>query len=383
LSSLTPHLSLLASMVWLLKPPPWVLSWLRKGSVGLTLGAYVAAFISPGSFWPSGFVALTIPFFLILQLFLAIYWLFSQYLKASLHTLAVLLGLPFLYSTVQYSVNKVPDKNSFTVLSYNVRVFNAYDYLGGEKSLKTAQMINWLAQHPADIKCLQEFYYLPGSKVFNTLQRIAEAGKYQWVTVPSQQKDRQKPTFGAAIFSKLPIVKHGILPLGKQPHHKGLYADVLKNNDTIRIINVHLQSMSIDEENLFGSEGHTKQAQQERLWELFYRLKKGFIQRAKQVAILDEFIRQSPHPIILCGDLNDVPYSFTYTTLKQNLHNAFEAKGSGFGFTFRGKQLFFLRIDHQFFSPKRLSIQRFKTLQEIAFSDHYPIEGVYALEAIN
>lgn len=92
--------------------------------------------------------------------------------------------------------------------------------------------------------------------------------------------------------------------------------------------------------------------------------------------ILKKHLLGSPYPVILAGDFNDLPYSYTYFSLRENLENAFESKGRGFGFTYN-KVLFFLRIDNVFFD-KALEVLQFKTLREVDYSDHYPISAVFA-----
>lgn len=103
--------------------------------------------------------------------------------------------------------------------------------------------------------------------------------------------------------------------------------------------------------------------------------------RASQVKILSEHIKNSPYPVILAGDFNDVPYSYTYFTLKSILLNAFEEAGRGFGFTYN-KVLFFLRIDNIFYD-EAFEIRQFKTHREVDYSDHYPISAVFKLDRIS
>jgi endonuclease/exonuclease/phosphatase (EEP) superfamily protein YafD len=84
---------------------------------------------------------------------------------------------------------------------------------------------------------------------------------------------------------------------------------------------------------------------------------------------------------ILVGDFNDVPYSYTYFTLRNIMDNGFEKAGKGFGFTYN-KVLFFLRIDNIFYDQD-LGILDFKTHSEVDYSDHYPVSAVFSLENKN
>jgi endonuclease/exonuclease/phosphatase family metal-dependent hydrolase len=80
----------------------------------------------------------------------------------------------------------------------------------------------------------------------------------------------------------------------------------------------------------------------------------------------------------LCGDLNDVPYSYTYFHLKKYLDNAFEKAGNGFEISLNSP-IFYVRIDNQFFSPS-IEIFNYQTYQNIEYSDHFPIKVLYGLE---
>ena len=52
----------------------------------------------------------------------------------------------------------------------------------------------------------------------------------------------------------------------------------------------------------------------------------------------------SPYPVILAGDLNDVPNSYAYTKVKGDMKDAFLEKGVGLGETFTSATSSILRI---------------------------------------
>ena len=129
--------------------------------------------------------------------------------------------------------------------------------------------------------------------------------------------------------------------------------------------------MSIDVENVVNTEKLARSYK-----DTGYRLRNGFISRAQQVKGLVESIKSCKYKMILCGDLNEIPYSYAYFSLRNLLHNAFEKAGNGFGFTYNGK-LFFLRIDNQFFSED-LQSHSFMTHRNIDYSDHFPLTATYS-----
>ena len=129
--------------------------------------------------------------------------------------------------------------------------------------------------------------------------------------------------------------------------------------------------MAINEENVLNTDRLARSYK-----DTGYRLRKGFVSRAIQIKGLVNNIKECKYKIILCGDLNELPYSYPYFSLRGQLHNAFEKAGNGFGFTYNGK-LFFLRIDNQFFS-KNLEINNFMTHRNIDYSDHFPLTASYS-----
>lgn len=110
------------------------------------------------------------------------------------------------------------------------------------------------------------------------------------------------------------------------------------------------------------------------------RLKRGFTTHSRQINIVDSCVRNSPYPVIVCGDFNSMPYSYVYQKMRHNLSNAFEDAGNGFGFSYRDPKLFFLRIDNQFYSDSRLHVFDYQTHRDIELSDHFPITATYTFK---
>lgn len=256
---------------------------------------------------------------------------------------------------------------NFSVLNYNAKIFNAYQ--PDAEGEATQKVIRWLSEDDSGIKCFQEFYHWKDSKVLNTIEHLEKKGLYQSHFQRAYTND-VGGLVGMVIFSKYPIIKKGSLKVKDKHSYGAIFIDVLFNADTIRIYNIHLKSMSINTESLIDTDNLQKN-----YFDLFRRLKNGFVQRAKQIKIVQEHLADCPYKIVLCGDLNDLPYSYTYQQLSQDLNNAFEDGGKGFGFTFNS-WLFFLRIDNQFFS-KNITIKDCQTIREIDYSDHFPIKANY------
>ncbi len=334
----------------------------------ITLLAYVSTYVSPEKFWVAGFLSLAIPGLLLLNVLLLLFYLFKGRIWFLFPLIALLAGYRYLSASFSVNPQNGPEVDSFSVLNYNVRVFNSYAYLQKENQTGKS-MIDWIADHDADVKCLQEFYNEDSSNLYNTFSRIRRGDQYHGY-VRSSATNRIGGQFGLAIFSRFPILTKGEVTFRDNKQQHAIYTDLLINQDTVRVYNVHLQSMSIDERKI----GDMEKAK-ENYTAIARKLKFGFINRARQIDNLILHINQSPHRVIVCGDFNDLPYSYTYSRLKGRLHNAFEEAGNGLGFSYNGK-LFFLRIDNQFYS-EGLEPQNFETYRDVTYSDHYPVQASY------
>jgi endonuclease/exonuclease/phosphatase family metal-dependent hydrolase len=93
------------------------------------------------------------------------------------------------------------------------------------------------------------------------------------------------------------------------------------------------------------------------------------IARSGQANMLAMDMKESEAPIIVCGDFNDVPYSYVYNTMLGDKIDGFKECGSGFMYTFRGDKK--VRIDYIFHDKGLEGLSYYK--KELSYSDHYPV----------
>jgi endonuclease/exonuclease/phosphatase family metal-dependent hydrolase len=353
-----------------IKPKQPIRNTLRIALMLFTGVCYLSVLVSPGFFWLFGFLALTIPILLALHFILLLLTIPHFGRPFFLHLAALAAGIMFINATISYNCDS--EGGELKVLSYNVRVFNNYSTLRNKDYTTSKKMINWSVNNDAQIKCFQEYYNNDKSEVFNVKNKLIKAG-WKYTHEKIVLRDRARAEFGLAIFSKYKIVKNGEVKGKKGEFLNTIYADVLKGKDTVRIYCAHLESMAINEENVVNTERLAKSYK-----DTGWRLRSGFVARSAQVQALVENITNCPYKIILCGDLNELPYSYAYFSLHRKLENAFEEAGQGFGFSYNGK-LFFLRIDNQFFSDD-FKIHAFNTHREVNYSDHFPLTASYSWE---
>lgn len=341
--------------------------------------AYLSVLVSPEYFWLSGFVSMLIPFCIAANVFFVFLWWWRKRWYALYSLFVLIIGFPFWQASISFGGIWKADfeqtKNYVSVLSYNVREFDVYQGSDNKHTI-TKKTIKWLKNDTSDIKCIQDFYNSESAETFNTREQLSaqDSDTPYYFHVRYTSANHNRGQFGIAIFSKYPFISKGEVPFRVRTDNGAIFADIVKGKDTLRIYNIHLESMSINQNELQPID-----KPEETFLYAGKRLKKGFSMRAQQVQTIVSHIQTSPYPVILCGDLNDLPYSFTYFKLRGSLDNSFESRGVGTEFTFNGK-LFFLRIDNQFYEDEKLNCLYFNTHREIPFSDHYPVRAVYEIE---
>jgi endonuclease/exonuclease/phosphatase family metal-dependent hydrolase len=251
-----------------------------------------------------------------------------------------------------------------------VRLFNLYNWID-DPSVKNS-IYEFLLSEDPDVLCIQEYFYNKEDPYNNTRNFERLHSRYSHIVYSSS--NNKDFNFGIAIFSRYPIVNSGKIEFVNSSNIS-IYSDIVINSDTVRVINNHLQSVQFTQENInfIDSLGmHKNRRNISGGINIAYQLKEAFIRRSRQVDIIVSHIKQSPHPVIITGDFNDTPVSYTYRSLRsQKLTDAFVVSGKGMGNSYVSKLPFF-RIDYILHS-KQLKSFYFDS-PRIELSDHYPLK---------
>lgn len=318
----------------------------------MSLLIYASVLISPQQFTYVGLLAFAIPIVVGLNAVVFVLALLFSSKMRWVSGLCLLISFPFWSPAYRLTGNEDMAQDGVKVLSYNVKWFT------NSRGKNYAEVLQWINDQDADIMCFQEFYPLK-----NIAPRLRQNGKYEVAT----DKDR----FSVSIYSKFPIVEQGLL-FDVEQLNNIRFADIDMEGDTVRVYNVHLQSM--------GMNTNSKSSMSDIENSMKPNLKKfvnSHARRVEQMQVLQDHIQESPYPVLLAGDFNDIPYSFNYFQMKKYMNNAFEENGKGFGFTFN-EGIPFLRIDNQFVT-EHWRVKAFKTFSEVNFSDHHPIMGIFEI----
>ena len=324
--------------------------------------SYLAPFVSPNIFWPIAFFGLLFPIFFLLNLFFLTLWLIQMKKPFWANLIVLIIGINSIGKLVGNAdkENVQEAKNTFSIMSYNVRLFNAYNWIK-EEEVKD-KIFDLFNQRNTDILCIQEFY---APKQLPKLD-------YPFQHIGLQNKKSQ---WHMAIYSKYNQINKGTVSIkGERMNNTCIFSDMIIDKDTIRVYNIHLASNWFDKSDLAFMENPkmSKEAIKQGVFGIVKRLKNSFQKRAMQVEVIKQHMEKAPYKIIVCGDFNDTPNSFAYHKISEGLQDAFLNKGKGIGSTFLGK-IPFLRIDYILHSS-RFKTNTFDTHQQ-KLSDHKAIES--------
>ncbi len=356
----------------------------RKGKLMFTLTVLaniclvftlLTPYVSPEKYWPIELFGLAYPVIYIVNVFFIIFWSLFRRKRVFITIALVALSYRDIRSYVQFQVfkEKTPVHNTLKVISYNVRLFNLYNWT--DKKSRT-EIFAMLKKEAPEIVCIQEFYNSSKKNINNldSLLNIRKEKSYYHVEYSSHQNESDK--WGLITVSSYPIVHKGKVLFNEETNNLCIYSDIKIKEDTVRVFNVHFQSNRLKKEDYeFIGDPYSKKDDEKisASKNILRRLKIGVTKRASQVDTVTRYIQNSPYPVIICGDFNDTPCSYTYHRLSDNLKDTFIECGSGIGNTYNGS-LPPLRIDYILYSSCFLC-SSYEVLKR-NLSDHYPVISV-------
>ncbi len=367
----------------------WVLLFLLVATA--FLAACLSPFLNPAHWWYFAFLGLLFPYLLLSMLFFLLYWLFKRS-KWSLLVLGCLAlgwkGIHAAFAVHFWSDFKMEkQEGTVRVMTWNIRYFMGPLEKRATSGISAAhqKMFDLIETYDPDIITMQEFVTGDWRQHAANLKAMEnELGfthHFFWSLGGRTAPDRKRPEKGIAIFSKYPIIdsKAIDLPYGGGTTEAVIYADIATGSDTIRVFAGHLQSfgfMGKDYENM-NRIRNDPDARLDASKSVVRKMRTAFEIRGKQADHILKETEGSRYPEIFCADLNDVPNSYTYFTIKGNKRDAFVEKGAGFGKTFFSfhsgfmNRLPALRIDYILTDPQ-FTIHQMKRVKEV-LSDHIPL----------
>ncbi|MGL1886558.1 MAG: endonuclease/exonuclease/phosphatase family protein [Reichenbachiella sp.] len=326
---------------------------------------FLSSYVSPLDFWPFALISYGIPIVIIINLLMLIIGSRINLILIIFPILNLASGFLFIDKTVSITLAPPLQEPSFELMSYNVKLFREQKVYNKFSS----ELINQVVEDSTDIKCLQEFSTNAIWEGLDISKKIRDKGYNGFEFQGSLPDSEHSP--GMAIFSKFPMLNTGVVWTSPGTMNAVIYADLLIDADTIRIYNTHLASMDLRLYELKSSDRYL-----DKIKYVIKSLKQGATKRQNQTEKLLTHSGQCPYPFIIAGDFNETPYSYNYYLMNYRHRNAFEESGNGFGFSYNGL-LFFLRIDHHFYSDE-LESSGFRVDRSMKISDHFPTRCNYS-----
>jgi endonuclease/exonuclease/phosphatase family metal-dependent hydrolase len=340
------------------------------GIVFIYLLTCLTPFLNPATFWFIAILGIGFPLLLLLLIVCMIITALRRSKWFFLSLAALLVSWQQLSVVFAFHTNKEfnGDKGeNLRVLSWNVSSWteNHYSTDKVEATGLRNLMMDAVQMQDADVLCFQEYFesfapelYPQNAPVFRKM------GFNYYYFTPSLKIINGAVQTGLCIFSKYPIVDSAFYKPEEGSNGEGCsMVDIQFKDKIIRVVNTHLQSPRLAR----GEYSALSEVTESR--SVLGKIKRAYFFRSREAQLVRNHIDTSAHPVILCGDFNDVPNSYSYFTIRGKLQDAFLKKGSGIGKTFQFISPT-LRIDYMM-ADQRLKIEQFSKL-DYTYSDHYP-----------
>ncbi len=337
--------------------------------VGAMIISSYSAYLNPYQFTNWSYFGMLLPAFLIGTLAFIPVWIFWKRKNLTVSIIGIIICWNSIRNYCPINLLRgEADSTSLKVLSYNVYTFNNYN----ENENRT-EIADYIIESDADIVCLQEAGGIRKQNLYNSLNK-----KYPYIQIGNEAHN------DCVLLSKHPIINHQQINLDT-PSSSCYVDDVLINDDTIKVINCHLESYNLNDEDKQTYKQIIKNSNplhEEQIgemtdlhdssWSLEEKLAKANAARARQAEIIQtELQNYNNKYIIMCGDSNDSPISYSHHVSTKTLKDAYTESGNGPGLSYNQNGMYF-RIDHilisESFSSYKAKVDKYG--QE---SDHYPI----------
>lgn len=322
--------------------------------------------ISPTAIPLAAGIGLGFPVFVAINIAFLLFWMFFGCKKMIIGIVGFALCFLPVRMYVPFNIPKTPGDNALKVMSFNCYGFRGNAETEGDTDREA--VVEYLVEQRADILCLQEV----SMGALNEEQKQMLFTTYPYHMV-NQRNDKGEMV---AVLSQFPIISSDSI----RYESKGNLSMVYKlkvHGDTVVVINNHLESTHIDLDDRANFRQMVKgnlesDDMKMESKSLLKTLGESAKIRAGQASKVAECISANRGKrLIVCGDFNDSPISYSYHTISQGLKDAFVSSGNGFGWTYcrNGMRV---RIDHvlcsEHYKPVKCIVDNKNTL-----SDHYSV----------
>ena len=313
----------------------------------LTVIGYLASYIEPSKSAFPQTIGLFMPWLLLGNLAFTIFWLSLRRRWFWLSFWCLLLGFGQSSRFIGFHFSDSKDDQQIGLCSFNSQSYNESDHLNGF-------LAEIYGKHQLDFICLQEIT----DDHLSFLKKTSE--------LPHHYSHK-----GKAILSKFPIISQGNIQFDKSVNGC-IWIDVICYEKTIRIYNLHLKSNQVtrEAETVMEEINSNRAKAFSDIRRMVSNYQRNCVTRKDQVVRILKDIDKVTHPMIIAGDFNDTPFSYTYQQFSDRLIDQFRKKGLGIGSTYAGA-LPGLKIDYIFADENFEPLDH--TILKTEISDHFPV----------
>ena len=337
------------------------------------LGGVLASVVSPQKISIFAFAGLFYQVVYLVNIGCALWWVvrWKRWFFLSATMLVVgLSNIGLFYRSDLMEDNETIEKSrdDLVVATYNVMNFSDKDSAEGVSNYHCVG--EWLNEQGVQVACLQEAHF-SSSKSFAEFRQGLRKMSYGFFTNAQVGNEELQEGSGYAIFSTYPIVRHSVVGQNEKNIY-GVWADLKVGRDTLRIVNLHLQSTGITSDERRGTLSPQiidDTMAREKLSKVVTKMVENYRQRAEQSECVAQIVEQSPYRVVVCGDFNDTPASYTYNQIiSEGLADAYVERGRGTEYTFKGLYNLF-RIDYVLPAEEHFNVKQYNSY-DLEYSDH-------------
>jgi endonuclease/exonuclease/phosphatase family metal-dependent hydrolase len=313
--------------------------------------------VNPAGNTARAMLVYALPLLIIANIIMLLYWcIMRRWHWALIPLITILCCIPYSMTIYKFgSSNENADSmKGIKIATYNVAMFSR------ETSGFIAQdILAEMKKQKVDIVCFQEYSDQSGDR------KNSDSYKENFPYMATGESDM-------VIYSSYPITNFKNLNF-EMTNNSAMWAEIKISNQTIRVYNAHLETTGINRTLHSASKliNQGMDVESNALLRAIYgNYTLGMMARAGQANVLAMDMRESEAPIIVCGDFNDVPYSYVYNTMLGDKVDGFKECGKGWMYTFRGGKKN-VRIDYIFHDKVFQGISYYR--RDLTYSDHYPV----------
>ena len=313
--------------------------------------------VNPAGNTARAMLVYALPLLIIANIIMLLYWcIMRRWHWALIPLITILCCIPYSMTIYKFgsSNENAESMKGIKIATYNVAMFSR------ETSGFIAQdILAEMKKQKVDIVCFQEYSDQSGDR------KNSDSYKEYFPYMATGESDM-------VIYSRYPITNFKNLNF-EMTNNSAMWAEIKISNQTIRVYNAHLETTGINgtlhRASKLVNQGMDVESNA-LLRAIYGNYTLGMMARAGQANVLAMDMRESEVPIIVCGDFNDVPYSYVYNTMLGDKVDGFKECGKGWMYTFRGGKKN-VRIDYIFHDKVFQGISYYR--RDLTYSDHYPV----------